>query len=211
MKTSPSKIFGLFKEVKHCSPEDDLDWISCEYNNLHNVIVKEFSQRNREVLKMCLDKLKERKSLNTIVEIGIVRSGDTSSTSLILSEKNADTKYVGIDIRESLVSQVRNPENNSFGITSDSSNHSYVYSELSKLNIESIDLLIIDGFHSINHVYKDFEYAKSLSKNGIVFLHDTNYHPGPKNLLECVDESIFKKSVFFANEEDWGCAILEKL
>ncbi len=211
MKVTETKVFGLKHELRYNSELDDLDWISCEHDCMHTSIPIEFSKQNGDVLVNWIIKLKEKGIFKTIMEIGVQRSGELSSTSRMMTEKPQETIYVGIDIKEKSISTVNKPYTNSYGLVSDSSNYDYVCYFLDKLNVKNIDLLIIDGFHSINQLYKDFKYAERLSVGGIVFLHDTNYHPGPKTLLNCIDERIFSQKRYFEEDNDWGCAVLERV
>ena len=42
-------------------------------------------------------------------------------------------------------------------------------------------------------------------------MHDTNYHPGPKVLLESIDSSMFESKKYFEGEVDWGVGTSKKL
>ncbi|NDB54317.1 class I SAM-dependent methyltransferase [archaeon] len=202
--------YGLKFEKKFNSNLDDIDWFNGEHDILHTKIIHEFSDKDKSILLDCIENLKSKNSFNCVLEIGVNRSGEYSSTQFLLKHKPQNTKYVGIDINCALADGIQNIEKNIYGKCCNSSNYDEILNYLNSLNIKEIDLLIIDGWHSINQVFLDFKYAQILSKNGIIFLHDTNYHPGPKNLLECVDDNLFNKHIFFENEEDWGVAFLQK-
>ena len=45
--------------------------------------------------------------------------------------------------------------------------------------MQQLDFIFIDGWHSINQVYKDWDYTQLLHPKGIVVFHDTSAHPGP--------------------------------
>lgn len=207
----PTKIFGLKYEVRYASAADDLDWMDCEHNYMHTVIQNEFSQQNGDILVSCIEKLKAKSSFNTVMEIGVQRSGELSSTCRLMAVKPQETLYLGVDIKNQSIDTVHKPHLNAHGLTSDSGDYPYVCENLDRLGMKGLDLLIIDGYHSINQLYKDFRYAERLSAGGMVFFHDTNYHPGPKTLLDCVDPKVFNISKYFEGERDWGCAVLERL
>jgi hypothetical protein len=50
---------------------------------------------------------------------------------------------------------------------------------------------MIDGHHSINQVYQEWEYVSRLSDDGVVVLHDTNSHSGPYFAVESIDDTLF--------------------
>lgn len=211
MIQEPTTIFGLKYELRHGSAADDIDWIEGVTDVGHGPILQEFSQQNGDLLISCVEKLKTTSPLRAIMEIGVQRSGELSTTCRLMSVKPQETIYLGVDIKEDSVATVDKQHLNSFGLLSDSGDYPYVCKKLDSLGMRSLDLLIIDGFHSINQVFKDFRYAERLRSGGIVFLHDTNYHPGPKILLDCVNPEIFSIKRYFEGENDWGCAVLERL
>lgn len=211
MIEQPTTQFGLTKELRFGSGFDDLDWMDCEHNYMHTVIQNEFSKQDGDVLVSCIEKLKSKNLFKYVMEIGVQRSGELSSTCRLMAVKPQETIYLGVDIKEASIATVEKPHLNAFGLVSDSGDHYRIIKWLDNFAATQIDLLIIDGFHSINQVYRDFRYAERLSVGGIVFMHDTNYHPGPKTLLDCVDERLFNQKKYFEGENDWGCAVLERL
>jgi predicted O-methyltransferase YrrM len=79
------------------------------------------------------------------------------------------------------------------------------------VNVSEFDFIFIDGWHSINQVLADWEYTNILGPEGIVGLHDTAYHPGPKYFLEGLDADkwdIVKNAV--DNAKDWGIGFVRK-
>lgn len=216
MNIFKTDIFGLKFEKRYQNYKDDKDWLSNEYGYLHEKIKEEFSEKDKIILLECINKLKEKKSFNNILEIGVYRSSltggkEASSTQFLLNKKPAETKYLGVDANAACVSNIVNHSQNIFGINCLSQDHDKVCKYMRQIGMNTIDLLIIDGWHSINQLYLDFKYTELLSEKGIVFFHDTNYHPGPKNLLECVDDNLFKIRKFYEGEEDWGVAYIERI
>ena len=211
MEQLPTSIYGLKNELKHNNSQDDSDWISCEYDIYHQQITEEFSKNNKKVLDDIIQELK-KDQFKCVLEIGIARSKENSSTYHLLKQKPENTIYVGIDINGACIQfleQWNFP--NTYTVNTFSSNYEEVLIKLKELNITEIDLLIIDGWHSINQCYDDFKYAKLLRKGGYVLMHDTNYHPGPKILIECIDNDIFETKKYFENEIDWGVGTAKKL
>jgi hypothetical protein len=211
MNKQETTIYGLKYELRHQDSQDDSDWIPCDHDIYHQQITEEFSGKNKSVLDAVIQELKETQ-FKCIVEIGIARSQEHSSTYHLLKQKPEDTIYVGIDLNSMCINfleQWNFP--NTFTINTNSSNYEEITDKLKQLNIDNIDLLIIDGWHSINQCYNDFKFAHLLRKGGFVLMHDTNYHPGPKVLIECIDENIFETKKYFENEIDWGVGTAKKL
>ena len=63
---------------------------------------------------------------------------------------------------------------------------------------------MIDGWHSVNQVYKQWEYVSLLSNDGIVIIHDTNSHPRPYFLIESIDNIMFDVYKYYNDVYDWG-------
>lgn len=162
-----------------------------------------------ESYELVLKHLKEYKNCKSILEIGIFQN--IKGFSYLLSmEKNPETIYVGLDIGERRY--LAQPPDKIHIIKSDSSDRNFVKEELKNFGVKDLSILFIDGFHSVNMVANDLQYAELLEKGGLVFLHDTNFHPGPNLIYDAIDENIFKKELFFDdNINDYGLAILTKL
>lgn len=168
----------------------------------------DFSVHNRTKLKEYLAKVKDCK---VILEIGVENNPNRrTSTSVLLDNKPDDCYYFGIDIEDK--SFLNNEEKNIYTYRTRSENISEVMAFLNSKGKTKIDFLFIDGWHSINQVLKEFEYVEWLSEGGIVGLHDTNHHPGPKYLIEKIDQT--KWEVFnYPSEDpmfDFGIAFVRK-
>lgn len=218
-KKLTSDIAGL-SFIPDLGSDNEADWIGHGYingiltdmNHKHQNVYPEFSRDNKKVLGDVMEVLYERNNLKNIVEIGVNRSGEWSSTTHLLKLKSLEVKYVGIDIAQHLTDSIHSPENNSYGLCTDSSNYDIVINYLKSLDINSIDLFIIDGYHSIGQVLREWKYTNLLSVGGYVFMHDTNYHPGPYCVFDAIDENFYKKKKFLTDREyDWGVAIAKKI
>jgi hypothetical protein len=211
MKQQSTLIYGLKKELRYNDFRDDEDWISCEYDIYHQQITEEFSKNNKKVLNNIIQELK-KDQFKCVLEIGIARSKEYSSTYYLLGQKPEDTIYVGVDISGVCIDFLKQWNfPNTHAVNTYSSNHKEVFRKLKELNITEIDLLIIDGWHSINQCYEDFKYAEWLRKGGYVLMHDTNYHPGPRALMESINPDIFETKKYFEGEVDWGIGTAKKL
>lgn len=192
-------LFGL-KFRPTLGDQDDLDCIHWITNP-----PKEFSTKNGEVLKEELIKLID---CRCIVEIGVHRNGQDSSTDILLKYKPRDCVYLGVDI--DYKGYLDNKEENIYTIQCDSMNRAEVYQQLESLGCKEIDLLFIDGWHSINHSVNDWTYAERLSKDGVVLMHDMTMHPCLCT-YDAIDENLFEKKKYFTDpsEKDFGIAVIK--
>ena len=168
----------LVKDVRTNSHKDDEDGnqsgvVSRETH--HDYPHDEFSECNRIQL---LEKfLKVRDHAKAVLEIGVCRNEDKSSTHVFLQNKNPDTVYIGIDLQDKSFLHSLGPNIHTFVASS-----SEIDSNMDRaraLGVEQFDFILIDGYHSINQVYRDWEYSRWLAPGGIVAFHDTAEHPGP--------------------------------
>lgn len=145
----------------------------------------DFSTLNQDALKTVF----EERSINarSIVEIGVSRDikKARTSTTIFLENKKPECVYLGIDIESK--TYLDDKKNNVHTMISDSANIDFIMNRLRKLNVNEIDFLMIDGWHSINQVLKEWEFTKWLSPNGVVGFHDTAYHPGPNRFVNNLD------------------------
>jgi hypothetical protein len=163
----------------------------------------EFSDDNVKVLESCLDLLYILPG--DILEIGVCRSGNCS-TKTILKNKPPEVKCLGVDLRN--VPEFHKPESNSYFLNSSSTDQSRVRATLKEYGFGPLGLLVIDGWHSINVALNDFAYTDLLLRGGKVFIHDTNYHPGPVELVRAIDTTKF--DVFKTCLNDHGATVLTK-
>jgi hypothetical protein len=196
----PSEHLYLTHKPQLVGQDNDADWISGPYDYLHRKITREFSEANRNILIAAMTCLPY--PIN-IVEIGVNRNGALSSTTSILENKKPDDRYFGIDLSGPQLYGVTG--DNVFTFCGDSGAYEAVLSDMEAHDMRSIDLLVIDGWHSVNQVLKDWNYSDLFNTGSIVLMHDTNYHPGPSLVFDAIDEKKFKKHKFMAGSvEDWG-------
>ena len=184
----------LVTDIRFHNKKDDIDDPRIWGYSYEFPIPEEFSQKNRDVLKFLIDWFKPK----TFVEIGVSRNKDKSSTKVILDNLK-DGIYLGIDIEDK--SHLNSDRIHT--IKCNSLNHKLVYDKMDEVGISSIDLLLIDGWHSINQVLSDWEYSSRLSKSGVVCFHDTTAHPGPKKFLNHLNADKWNVKVNMC-EEDYG-------
>jgi len=112
-----------------------------------------------------------------------------TSTYVFLNNKRDETLYLGIDLEDKTF--LDDPYKNIHTLQTNSVNYDEVVNKLKELGVDTIDYLFIDGWHSINQVYKDWEYTSLLSETGIVGFHDTTVHPGPSMFTENLNPDIW--------------------
>lgn len=194
---------------------DDLDKIKGperqKYGVKHN-----FSTRNSDFLKECIKNFKPR----TILEIGVncsIKGGKRyythSSTYSFMCHLKTDKefRYLGVDLSKENTDIVYK-ENKAIKdqitfYNGDSADFDKISEYINSHLGGKIDMILVDGWHSVNQVMKEWRFSTYLSREGCVILHDTNNHPGPKELLAALNEDIFKiEQPFLGRYDDWGIA-----
>lgn len=216
-KTHPFK--GIINGIGN-----NADWIEYGYINeeltsmqfLHEAVNKrngiEFTDDNKAVLGQILDSLKLKKEKINILEIGVGRSKENSSTHFIINNKRQEDKYIGIDLACEQLKPYEKPYLNQYTLCCNSADIDSIMSFSKKNNINNFDLIFIDGWHSITQVLAEWKLVEYLNVNGYVGFHDTNYHPGPYCVFEAIDEKKFKKTKYLTDvKEDPGIAFALKL
>jgi len=151
-----------------------------------------------------------------ILEIGInVYSKPLlSTTRAVLEQKHNDCVYLGLDVRDK--SSINNTDKNVSTMVVDSKLRHTVRERMLELGMSTIDLLIIDGDHSIDMAINDWCFSEFLSPFGAVILHDTNVHTGPRALFDAIDELSFEKRLISGDMvkgmfPDYGIGIARRL
>ena len=185
----------LVRDIRFGDDRDDLDfdWGGQAFPDLpkYNVTVRDiegtdFSKFDRGLLTEQILGYQMMRPLKCIVEIG-VENNETglTSTSVFFENKLKDCIYLGIDVLDR--KHLDNPLENIYTIQTYSQSYPAVHKILDELGVDKIDILFIDGWHSINQVLYDWEYTTRLAENGLVGFHDTAYHPGPYYFTHALD------------------------
>ena len=204
IRKTPTNAWGLTNGFSIAPRFDDnADWT--DMCNKCTRKYKPFSEANRDEMAK-----KVEPWMRLIVEIGVSRDGwEESSTKVLVDNKHPDCHCLGIDIEDR--SWIKPKGTNIDFICGSSWNVDAILKELSDRGYHNIDFLHIDGDHSVNAVTLEWNYAKLVSKNGIIALHDTNFHPGPWCLVESVDRELFDVEKTCVSFDDYGLAFLRKL
>lgn len=196
-------IYGLkfFPSLEpHCSDDQDYpNWGS-------HAAPEEVSECNLAVVTTVMDKLGP--ACQNIMEIGVHRNGTRSMSSILFSKRPKSGKYLGVDLDDK--SYLNDPSCGIYTIQSNSHDQFAVRQKLVDIGINKLDLLFIDGWHSVNTCVNDWMYADLLSDHGVVILHDTNAHPGCVALYEAVNESLFDKTRLCLGIDDHGISVFKK-
>lgn len=135
-----------------------------------------------------------------------------SSTNIFGMYKPESCHYIGIDITCEGKRSHEYSYSNCHFVEIDSRNIDQIYDEHISRVSNTIDILMIDGNHSIDFMVNDWKYTKFLNKNGLVLIHDTNEHPGPNLVFDAISEKCFKKKKFFVDRmDDWGLAVCRRI
>ena len=183
IKKLPTDVWGLkfFPSLEpECSNDQDVpytEWPGCP----------EVSDCNLEVTRDAVRKLGDK--LKACMDIGVDRNGERSMSRVLLNDRPAGSLYLGIDLDDR--KYLENPDTNTWTLQCNSHDQETIRSFLASKGIEKLDLLFIDGWHSVNTTINDWLYTDMLSEHGMVLVHDTNFHPGDIALVEAVDENLF--------------------
>jgi hypothetical protein len=188
---------------------DDRDYID-ECYDFRNASA-EFSECNSNALKSAFMSIRDKAKL--IVEIGVHRNGQESSTCVFLDNKLPETLYVGIDIADKKF--LDNPGKNIHTIINKSERVFDNMNEIARLTGQSIDevvidFLMIDGFHSINQMLVDWEYTRAV-KSGVIGVHDSNRHPGPSRFTKYLDRTKYDVQKCCGAIDDNGISFIKRI
>ena len=196
----PTMLYGLkfFPSLEpHCSNDQDTPAWGWPQTDI------EISDCNLAVVKDVVKLLGN--TCQNIMEIGVHRNLDRSITNILMNNKPRSCKYLGVDIDDK--SHLDNPAENIFTLRANSHNKVQVRQKLRQLGMQNLDILMIDGWHSVHTCVNDWGYVDMLSDGGAVIVHDTNAHPGPIALFSAVDDNLFTKERFCSELNDMGIAV----
>lgn len=202
IKQLPTDIHGL-RYLPTLEPfyGDDTDMPYCGWPG-----VPEVSDCNLLVLEECIRDLGS--DLRACMEIGVNRNGERSFTQLMLKNRPQGSFYLGIDLDDK--SELNDAAANTWTLQCNSHEQARVRAFLAEHGIVQLDLLFIDGWHSVNTTINDWLYADLLSPHGVVVVHDTNYHPGDIALVEAVDRNCYDVQRLCLDLHDSGIAVFRK-
>ena len=196
----PTMLYGLkfFPSLEpHCSNDQDTPNWGWPDSNI------EVSDCNLAVVQSVLNKLGN--NCHSIMEIGVHRNLERSITNILMTQKPVSCQYLGVDIDDK--SYLDNHSQNIFTLQANSHDKVAVRQKLRQLGMKNLDLIMIDGWHSVHTCVNDWGYVDLLTDTGAVIVHDTNTHPGPVSLCSAVDENLFKIERSCTETSDMGITV----
>ena len=154
-----------------------------------------------------------------ILEIGVAKTSlarpfENTSTCILAGHKANSAVYLGVDLAEDKPVTPDQGHNIYYLLGTNSISKAAIIDKLLELGIgqtPGIDLLHIDGDHSVSQVLNDWQYTEFLAPHGIAIFHDTNVHPGPCTVLDAVDPNVFEVVPYFRNRPgDFGMAMVRR-
>jgi hypothetical protein len=137
-----------------------------------------------------------------------------------MENKPDEAVYLGVDLIDKEYLDL--PEKNVYTMVCDSFKRDRVRNRLNELGVKKVDLLMIDGWHSVNAVVNDWQYSELLSDNGVILMHDTNCHTGPVAVVDAIDRKLWKVKKYCLEKKqhrkkkvglvfaDWGIAVVKR-
>lgn len=166
---------------------------------------EEVTDGNIDVLRRILSVLGN--NCSSVMEIGVNRNGDRSMSRVLLDERPSGSFYLGVDIEDK--SYLDDYKARTHTLCCSSEEQNVVRTYLRSHGINQLDLLVIDGWHSVDVTVNDWRYTDMLSPYGWVVLHDTNAHPGSIAVFEAVDERLWIKQRWCL-DDDHGIATFKR-
>ncbi len=170
----------------------------------------QFSDRNGRLLRKLMKSEKHR----YILEIGVARSDKykNSSTQILIDEKDSTKDvYFGVDfyIHGKMSYEGFQHNTHIIGANSDE-NYDLIMRRINETT-NYLDLILIDGDHSINGFAADWKYVRHLVVGGYVIMHDTNFHPC-RYFYDSIDENMFEKKKYFTHRnDDFGMVVCKRI
>ena len=189
------------------------------------------TERTENILKQHLTSLLAKKEKINILELGVA-DGNTnnSTTKILISNKRPQDVYCGIDI---IQKNAWNGEN----VNIIHSPSEYIDININRLNslytqrvesvasigepfetvpsilpeesnvVNEIDMLVIDGWHSMEQLYKEWQYTRILSSVGVVFINSVNLYPGPYYISKSIDDTKYDIYRYLSDVKDNGICV----
>lgn len=201
IKPRATDIPGL-RFFPNMEPDIDNDQDMPPYGWVSSV---EVTDCNLQVVRAVVNEL--GKNLKAAMEIGVNRNGERSMSRIIMDERPEGSFYLGVDIEDK--SYLNNESTNTWTIQANSHDQEKIRGFIHSKGIKKLDLLFIDGWHSINTCVNDWLYTDLLTDHGVVMLHDTNSHPGPVGLFEAINEDLYDKQRYCL-DNDFGIAVVRR-
>lgn len=142
-----------------------------------------------------------------VVEIGVAQTAGCNSISEeLMTGKPPGCVYVGIDRADKR--RFHDPANDVYILHNDSADTEPFARLLGEIGRSAIDLLLIDGWHSVDQCIADWAYSDWLADDGTILLHDVNHHPGPACLMAAIDVTQWHVENLCPDPADYGLGVI---
>jgi hypothetical protein len=192
----------FLKEIRESEYVDNLDWDE----NCPGNIGFEISPCNTQQFEEHFNSIKDK--CTSILEIGVCNNAEDSFTHVMINNKIDSAFYFGVDIKDKTF--LDNKEKNVFTIQSDSADIKKIMAFVNSKGVKHFDFIFIDGWHSVNQVLKEWRFTEYLSDFGMVCLHDTNYHPGPRKFVDGLNPEKYVINKTCVEKIDWGITFITR-
>lgn len=192
----------LINDIRESDYLDNIEWDErCPTN-----IGYEISPCNKTTFEKYFNQIKEK--CTSILEIGVCNNAEKSLTHVMINQKIDSAFYFGVDIKDKTF--LNNSDKNVFTIQSDSGDIDKVMEFVNSKGVTHFDFIFIDGYHSVNQVLKEWRFVEYLSDFGIIAIHDTNYHPGPRKFIDVLNTEKYIIDKTCTEGLDWGISFITK-
>lgn len=200
IKRRPTDVWGL-----SCFPDLEPEISNDQDHPLEWINTEEVTDCNLRVVRDVVLGMGDR--CQAIMEIGVNRNGLRSMSRVLMDERPRGSFYLGVDLDDK--SYLDDHDRNTWTLRCNSHDQDAIRGFLRGRGVAQLDLLFIDGWHSVNTCVNDWRYADMLRPGGVVMLHDTNSHPGCVALFEAVDHGLFSKERHCLGD-DFGIAVFRR-
>lgn len=202
IKPRPTSIHGL-KYFPDLEPEVDNDQDAPPFGWTGQ---QEISECNRESVLAAVTHLGD--TFRAALEIGVDRSNERSMSRIIMEGRPTGSFYLGVDLDDK--SYLNNEATNTWTLQCNSHDQTRIREFMASKGVTELDLLFIDGWHSVNTCVNDWRYADMIRPGGLVLLHDSNSHPGCAALFDAVDDNLYEKIRCCTDPSDFGIAAFRR-
>jgi len=206
--TEPSHLDGLKHRVSVKEKPDHYNYLHTPWYPHIRSIDDTISLNNEYILTNFLSEAMSLKDKINILEIGVEYEKSNNSTDILLRNKRVGDNYLGSDMNPK--HHLNNITKNIHTIQTNPENINIIFDKLDRLHVNDIDIIVINSCNSIDSAHSAWEYTYRLAKNGIVILHNTNAHPGPYFLLQCIDLRFYHILKYFSDTNERGISVIIK-
>jgi hypothetical protein len=206
--TEPSHLDGLKHRVSVKENPDHYNYLHTPWYPHIRSTDNYISLNNEYILTTFLSEAMSLKDTLNILELGVEYETSNKSTDILLKNKRVGDIYLGSDIHSK--DHLNDIKKNIHTIQTNPENINLTFDKLDALTMDTLDMIVINSCNSIDSAHSAWEYTYRLAKNGIVIIHNTNAHPGPYFLLQCIDPRAYYIFKYFSDTNERGISVIIK-